>query len=156
MTEEKKKALAKKKEEKVAAPKKKEKPKAEAEKSPTKPETKAKAPAKEESPKKEEPKKGEPKKGEPKKGEEKEEEKKIIKESVHTINLRKAFDCPRTSRVKYAAREVKNYIKKHTRKEPIVDPSVNEALWAKGIQNPPRRIKVKIQEEEKRATAVLA
>ncbi len=83
------------------------------------------------------------------------EEKKILKESVHTIPLRKAYDCPRTSRVKYAAREVKNYIRKHTRKEPVLDPSVNEALWSRGIQSPPRKIIVKIQEEETRATAVL-
>jgi len=91
----------------------------------------------------------------PKKGE-KEEEKKFVRESVHTIGLRRAFDHPRTSRTKYAVREIKEYIVKHTRKEPFVDPSVNEALWAKGIQSPPRRIKVKIQEEEKKATAVLA
>ena len=85
-----------------------------------------------------------------------EEEKKILKESVHTIPLRKAFDKPRKLRAKYAAREVKDYILKHTRKEPVVGPSVNEALWAKGITSPPRRIKVRIQEEKDRATAVIA
>jgi len=145
MTEEKKKAPAKKKEE-LAAPKTEEKPKKE---------EAPKAPAKEEAPKKGEATKEEPKKGKEKKGEE-EEEKKIIKESVHTINLRKAYDCPRTSRAKYAVREIKRYIQKHTRKEPVIGTSVNEALWEKGIQSPPRRIRVKIQEEEERATAVLA
>ncbi|MFC2174555.1 50S ribosomal protein L31e [archaeon] len=129
--------MAEKKEEKEAAPAKKE----ETEKPPAK-----------EPKKKEEPKKGEPKGDQ----DEEKEEKKIIKESVHTINLRKAFEHPRTSRVKYAAREVKDYVKKHTRKEAVVDPSVNEALWAKGIQKPPRKIRVKIQEEENKATAVIA
>ena len=124
-------------------------------------EVKEKPPAKAEEPKEsareEEPAEKLVEKGE-KKGEKKgeEEEKKIIKESLHTISLRKAFDHPRTSRAKYAAREVRDYIRKHTRKEPFLDPSVNEAIWEKGIQSPPRRLKVKIQEEEARATAVMA
>ena len=154
MTEEKKKP-AKEEEAKPKAetPKKEEKPvkKAEPKKEAPKEEAKKDVP-------KEDAKKGEAQKGETKKDskkEDEEEEKKIIKESVHTINLRKAYEHPRTSRIKYAAREIKDYIRKHTRKEPFVGPDVNEALWAKGIQSPPRKIRVKIQEEEKRATAVL-
>ena len=106
--------------------------------------------------KKEEPKKADAStkdEEKPKKGEEKEEEKKFLKESIHTIPLRKAFDHPRTSRAKYAAREIKRYIVKHTRKEPQLDPALNELLWKRGIEKPPRKVKVKIQEEEKRATA---
>ncbi|MCK4327176.1 MAG: 60S ribosomal protein L31 [Candidatus Diapherotrites archaeon] len=149
------------------AEKKEEKKEKKAEEEKKKPKAEPK-PAKEEKPKagvsapeaatpqKPEAKKEEAKPTGEKKEEADKEEKKIVKESVHTISLRKAFDHPRTSRVRYAAREVRRYIKKHTRKEAFIDPSVNEALWNKGIQSPPRRIKVKIQEEEKRATAVLA
>lgn len=118
---------------KVAAKPKAEKPKAVPK--PTPAEAKPAAPAK---------------KGEPA------PEKKFVRESVHTINLRNAFSKTRTARAFHAAQEIRSYIRKHTRKEPIIAPSVNELLWARGIQHPPRRIKVKIQEEEKRATAVLA
>lgn len=151
--------MAEKKEEKKKTPAKKEEKKAEVKKEKPK-EEKKKTPE----PKKEEPglkdalKKGTKdalSKEKPKKGEEEKEEKKILKESVHTIPLRKAFDHPKTSRAKYAVREIKRYIRKHTRKEPFVDASVNEVIWARSIQKPPRKIKVKIQEEEKRATAVL-
>ena len=134
--------------EKKETPVKEEKPKAD---KPKKKEEKA-APK---DIKKEEPKKADTSKKEetPKKGEEKEEEKKFLKESIHTIPLRKAFDHPRTNRAKYAAREIKRYIVKHTRKEPQLDPALNELLWKRGIQKPPRKVKVKIQEEEERATA---
>ena len=73
------------------------------------------AAAKSEEPKKEEKPvtKEEPKKASKK---EEKEEKKFVKESIHTIPLKKAFDYPKTRRVKYAILEVKRYIQKHTRK----------------------------------------
>ena len=90
-----------------------------------------------------------------KKAKPKDEKKPFLKESIHVIPLRNAFNHPKTKRAKYALREIKDYLRKHTRKEPVISDSVNKAIWAKGIQNPPRRIKVKIQEEEDRAIAVL-
>ena len=89
----------------------------------------------------------------PKQG--KEKKKAFLKESIHIVPLRNAFKHPKTSRAKYALREIKDYIRKHTRKEPVIDDSVNKAIWAKGIQHPPRRIRIKLQEEEGRAIAVL-
>ncbi len=86
---------------------------------------------------------------------EKEAPKAFIKESIHTVPLRKAFAHPISKRANYALRELKVYIRKHTRKEPVISEPVNKAIWAKGIHNPPRSIKVKIQEEEDRAIAVL-
>ncbi len=84
----------------------------------------------------------------------KEEEKpKILKESVHTIGLRDAWEKPRTRRARAAINVIKAYVRKHTRKEPFVSTALNMTVWARGIQNPPRRVKVKILEEEKRATA---
>jgi large subunit ribosomal protein L31e len=31
--------------------------------------------------------------------------------------------------------------------EIIIDPSVNEAVWARGIKNPPRKIRVKMTKD---------
>jgi large subunit ribosomal protein L31e len=31
--------------------------------------------------------------------------------------------------------------------ELIIDPSVNEAIWARGIKNPPRKIRVKMTKD---------
>lgn len=88
------------------------------------------------------------------KEEPKEEEKpKILKESVHTIGLRDAWEKPRTKRARAAINTIKAYVRKHTRKEPFVSTALNKIVWARGIQHPPRRVKVKILEEEKRATA---
>ena len=147
-TKEEKKAPAKKPT--VKAPAKEEKPKAPVKKTAAEPtkETKSKSEGKKDSTVKEDKSKA------PKKGEEK-EEKNIIKESLHTIPLRKAFDKPRTKRAQAAVAVIRAYISKHTRKEPAVDPKLNELLWNNGIENIPRRVKVKIQEEETKATATL-
>ena len=148
-------AKPKKEEKKEATPKKEEKKTTPSPKKEATPVTKSAEPVKES--KKEESKadvKKEDKKKDSKK-EEKEEKPKFLKESVHIIPLRKAFDYPRTKRTKYAIREIKRYIVKHTRKEPVIDAPVNELIWERGIKNSPRKLKVKIQEEEKRAIATL-
>lgn len=81
------------------------------------------------------------------------EKPKIIKESLHTIGLRDAWAKPRTRRAHAAADVIRAYIRKHTRKEAAIGTKLNELLWAHGIGNPPRHVKVRIQEEEKKATA---
>jgi len=98
-----------------------------------------------------------PKEGKAEKKDEKEEkpERKIIKESIHTINLKKAYELTRTKRTKYSIREIKRYVKKHARKPARITPAVNEKLWENGIQNPPRKIKVKLEEEESIVTVDL-
>jgi large subunit ribosomal protein L31e len=32
--------------------------------------------------------------------------------------------------------------------EIIIDPSVNERIWARGIRNPPRKIRVKLSKDD--------
>jgi RNA polymerase primary sigma factor len=84
--------------------------------------------------------------------------KKPVKETIHTIGLKKAFEAPEKKRGKAATKIIKNYIRKHTRKEPRVDPELNKSLWKRGPK-PPRKIKVRIVEEktgdQETATAVL-
>ena len=62
-----------------------------------------------------------------------------------TIPLRAAWKVPRTSRAKRMA-EVKIHVSRHMKRgedeEIWIDESVNHAIWARGIQNPPRKIRV--------------
>ena len=69
-----------------------------------------------------------------------------------TIPLRAACKVPRTSRAKRAMAEVKNHVSRHMKRgddeEIWIDESVNHAIWARGIQNPPRKIRVVCTREE--------
>jgi large subunit ribosomal protein L31e len=38
--------------------------------------------------------------------------------------------------------------------EVIIDPSVNERLWARGIRNPPRKIRVKMTKDDEGVVVV--
>lgn len=78
-------------------------------------------------------------------------------DTIYTIPLRDAYELPRPNRAKKAVRIVKEFLVRHTKSESVrLDPSVSQALWARGIEKPPRRVKVKVTEEEGRLTATLA
>jgi|TARA_B100000214_G_scaffold371716_1_gene348603 large subunit ribosomal protein L31e len=69
-----------------------------------------------------------------------------------TIPLRAAWKVPRTIRAKRAMSEVKKHVAQHMKKtedeEIWIDESVNHVIWARGIQNPPRKIRVVCTREE--------
>ena len=69
-----------------------------------------------------------------------------------TIPLRAAWKVPRTNRAKRAMAEVRIHVSRHMKKtdeeEIWIDESVNHAIWARGMQNPPRKIRVVCTREE--------
>ena len=65
-------------------------------------------------------------------------------ERVYTIPLRNVKNVKRTIRAPRAIREVKNFLMKHMKVEDVViDSSINEKIWERGIQKIPSKIKVK-------------
>ncbi|HEX2021717.1 MAG TPA: 50S ribosomal protein L31e [Candidatus Thermoplasmatota archaeon] len=68
-------------------------------------------------------------------------------ERVYTIPLRDAYmKAPRPKRANRAVKEIKIFLARHMKSEEAkvwIDNPVNEAIWARGIQKPPRRIRVK-------------
>ncbi|MCJ2530863.1 MAG: 50S ribosomal protein L31e [Candidatus Thermoplasmatota archaeon] len=67
-------------------------------------------------------------------------------ERVLTVPLRKAWDLPRTKRVPGAIKIIRTFVQRHMKaaaEDVWIDPRVNEELWARGIQKPPRRIRIK-------------
>jgi large subunit ribosomal protein L31e len=68
-------------------------------------------------------------------------------ERIYTIPLRDAYyKAPRPKRAKRAVSEIRHYLARHLKAEEEkiwLDNPVNEAIWARGIQKPPRRIRVK-------------
>lgn len=76
--------------------------------------------------------------------EEEEFKEEIIDERIYTIPLSKARHGPRNKRAKKAVRFLREFMERHFKPESLViSQEVNEAIWARGIQKPPRKIKVR-------------
>ena len=76
-------------------------------------------------------------------------------ERVFTIPLTVTKVVPKTKRAPRAIKEIKEYVRKHMmektseedeekdKKEVWLDYRLNELIWSKGIEHPPRRVRVK-------------
>ena len=75
-------------------------------------------------------------------------------ERVYTIPLRNVKNVKRTIRAPRAIREVKNFLMKHMKvADVVIDSSINEKIWERGIQKIPSKIKVKatlVEEDDER------
>jgi large subunit ribosomal protein L31e len=70
-------------------------------------------------------------------------------ERVYTVPLGKAWINKRYRRSDRAIRELKRFTNRHMKPtEIIIDPAVNEYIWARGIQKPPRKIRVKMSRDD--------
>lgn len=79
---------------------------------------------------------------------EEEEEIQIIEERIYTVPLQKVIYKPKYMRAEKAIRILRQFITRHMKPEElIIDPKVNEAIWSRGIKNPPRRIKVRVTKD---------
>lgn len=71
-------------------------------------------------------------------------EEEIIDERIYTVPLAKARRGPRNKYSKKAIRYLREYMERHFKPEALViSQEVNEAIWARGIQKPPRKIKIR-------------
>ena len=86
------------------------------------------------------------------------EEKEIVEERIYTIPLSRAWVSPRKKRAPRATRLVKSFIQRHMKPEVlVVDNEVNERIWSRGIQKPPRNIRVRaVKDREGVVTLYLA
>jgi len=69
----------------------------------------------------------------------------IEKEQIYTIPLRCASKVPRWKRSKRAMQEVRTYLTRHLKTDADnvkIDRTINEAIWSRGGEKPPRRIRV--------------
>ncbi len=67
-------------------------------------------------------------------------------ERTYNIPLRRKFiSKPRHRRAKVAIRIIKEFLKKHMKSDTVkLGPKLNEAVWFRGIKNPPHHIKVTV------------
>jgi large subunit ribosomal protein L31e len=99
-------------------------------------------------------------------GKEKEElEEDIVEERFYTIPLGKAWISKRKKRAPKAAKIVRTFVMKHMKvqteveedEEPeklVIDNEVNEKLWSRGIEKPPRKIRVRVVKDKEGVVTV--
>ncbi|MEM0355251.1 MAG: 50S ribosomal protein L31e [Desulfurococcaceae archaeon] len=82
-----------------------------------------------------------------------------IVKSIHVIPLRKVYFGRRTNRADRAIRLIRKYVLRHFKdaERVIIDNSVNEYVWSRNREKPPRRVTVEIRfnKEEKVAKVLL-
>jgi large subunit ribosomal protein L31e len=98
-------------------------------------------------------------------------EEEIVEERFYTIPLSKAWISPRKKRAPRAVRIVKSFVQKHMKIETaakgeeeeeeagrlVVSDEVNQKLWSRGIEKPPRKIRVRaVKDKEGTVTLYLA
>jgi large subunit ribosomal protein L31e len=78
-----------------------------------------------------------------------EELEEIVLERFYTIPLGRAWLAPRKKRVPRAVRMIKEFMLRHMKaKEVKLDEDLNEFLWRRGIENPPRRVRVRATKDK--------
>lgn len=81
-----------------------------------------------------------------------------MEEKIYTIPLGKAYDYIRTKRARRAVVIVQQFVARHSKVVPDgvrLSNALNSALWKRGIQKPPRKIKIKVVKEAEFAKAYL-
>jgi large subunit ribosomal protein L31e len=73
-------------------------------------------------------------------------EEEIVEERIYTVPFRRVFwSGSRLRRSNRAVRELRNFVQKHMKPEGLlIEPDVNERIWERGIQKPPRKIRVRV------------
>lgn len=98
------------------------------------------------------------------------EEEEIVEERFYTIPLSKAWIMPPNRRAPRAMRMIRSFIAKHMKLEArkegeedeeskslVISNEVNETVWRKGIEKPPRKIRVRAaKDKEGNVTVYLA
>ena len=87
----------------------------------------------------------------------KEEEEEIVEERVYTVPLSKAWISPRTRHSPRAVRILKGFVVKHMKVDEDnvkITNEVNEKIWGRGIQKPPRKIRVRVTKDSEDVVTV--
>ncbi len=90
----------------------------------------------------------------------------IVEERFYTIPLRRVWISPRKKRAPKAGRLVKSFVMKHMKvrteadeeeetEKLVISNEVNEKLWSRGIEKPPRKIRVRVVKDKEGVVTVL-
>jgi large subunit ribosomal protein L31e len=87
-------------------------------------------------------------------------EEKGVEKEIHVVPLRRVYYGRRMNRADRALRLLKKYVARHYKEAEriIIHPAVNNFIWSRGREKPPRRVVVEVRfnKEEKVAEVLLA
>ncbi|MHA1648783.1 MAG: 50S ribosomal protein L31e [Candidatus Helarchaeota archaeon] len=73
----------------------------------------------------------------------------ILEERLYTVNLGRVYSAPRVKkRAKRAVNAIRDFVIRHMKPEGIIiDPLLNEKIWKRGIEKPPRKIRIRVTKD---------
>lgn len=81
---------------------------------------------------------------------------KVVLERTYVIPLRDAYETSRKRRAKKAINIVRQFAMKHMKGEEVkISDGVNNLIWSRGAEKPPRKIKVVMRKDEKGVVEVM-
>ena len=70
-------------------------------------------------------------------------------ERIYTINLGKVLLSPSNQRAKRAINMIREFASKHMKSGNVkIEEEISHLVWARGIRNPPRKIRVKMTKDD--------
>jgi len=86
---------------------------------------------------------------EPVQAEEIEEEIEIVEEKFYTVSLRDLWTAPKDKRAPKAVRTLREFVKRHMKVDNVkVSNEINQEIWARSIQKPPRKLKIRVVKDK--------
>ncbi|MEB3806715.1 MAG: 50S ribosomal protein L31e [Desulfurococcales archaeon] len=77
-------------------------------------------------------------------------EEKVLFKAVYNVNLSRVYWGRRTNRADRAVKLVREFVKRHTKVDRVVIANeVNNYIWSRGREKPPRRVSVLVKVVEK-------
>ncbi len=79
-------------------------------------------------------------------------------ERIYTVPFAKAYHGSRSVRSRKAVKLLREFMCRHMKSEPddvAISTGVNELIWARGMQKPPRKIKVRALKKDGRTLVML-
>lgn len=80
-------------------------------------------------------------------------------ERIYTVPLAVAYEAPRHKRVPNAVKVLRAFISRHMKSDGLkvsISASLNDFLWARSIQKPPRKIKIRAVKNDSGVMVTLA
>jgi large subunit ribosomal protein L31e len=67
-----------------------------------------------------------------------------MNEQIYVIPLRDVKRAPRWRRANTAIKDIRSFLVRHMKSETVkLDASINEKVWERGSEKPPRRIRIR-------------
>lgn len=78
-----------------------------------------------------------------------------VLERIYTVPLGRAWVAPRYRRAEKAVTVLRSFVERHMKPASvIIDTKVNEAIWSRGIEKPPRKIRVRMAKDDEGVVTV--